>query len=40
MLELVKLILELGAEDETVNMQFEMSECLDAVENLQYDNKE
>lgn len=40
MLELLKLILELGTLDDTVNMQFEMSGCMDAVENLQYDNSD
>ena len=40
MLELLKLLLELGTLDDTVNMQFEMSGCMDAVENLQYDNSD
>jgi len=40
MLKLLKLVLEVGTLDDTVNMQFEMSGCMDAVENLQYDNSD
>ena len=37
MMCLVKLLLQLGIDDDTVNFLFEKSGCCDAIENLQYD---